>query len=86
MEGAHLKPFLESSILFSLLYDNYEKNLMEELWNVHKHMKIHMTEIYNMPTYMRRAYIQIHNKMNMEEAEEMEMKKNGWTPSTTKNR
>lgn len=52
---------------------------MEELWNVHKHMKIHMTEIYNMPTYMRRAYIQIHNKLNKEEAEELDMKQKGWT-------
>ena len=44
-----------------------------------------MTEIYNMPTYMRRAYIQIHNKTNKEEAEAMEMKKNGWTQPTEKN-
>lgn len=58
---------------------------MEELWNVHRHMKIHMTEIYKMPTYMRRAYIQIHNKLNRDEAEELDMKQKGWTPSTTKN-
>jgi hypothetical protein len=69
MEVALSLPFLESKILFSLLYDNYEKNLMEELWLVHKNMDLSMTEIMNMATYMRRSYIQIHNKIIHEENE-----------------
>ena len=73
MEGALLKPFLESTILFSLLYDNYEKDLMIELWNVHKNMKLDMVEIWNMPTYMRRGYMQIHNRLIHEEKEALAM-------------
>ena len=69
MEVALFLPFLESKILFSLLYDSYEKNLMEELWMVHKHMDLSMTEIFKMPTYMRRSYIRIHNKIIHEENE-----------------
>ena len=74
MEVALLIPFLVSEILFSLQYDNYERNLLEELWLVHKNMKVSLTEIYNMPTYMRRAYIQIHNKLVKEENEYLKQK------------
>jgi hypothetical protein len=74
MEVALLTPFLVSEILFSLQYDNYERNLLEELWMVHKNMKVSLTEIYNMPTYMRRAYIQIHNKIVREETEYLKQK------------
>lgn len=74
MEVALLTPFLVSEILFSLQYDNYERNLLEELWMVHKNMKVSLTEIYNMPTYMRRAYIQIHNKIVKEETEYLKQK------------
>ena len=74
MEVALLTPFLVSEILFSLQYDNYERNLLEELWMVHKNMKVGLTEIYNMPTYQRRAYIQIHNKIVKEETEYLKRK------------
>ena len=74
MEVALLIPFLVSEILFSLQYDNYERNLLEELWMVHKNMKVSLTEIYNMPTYQRRAYIQIHNKIVKEETEYLKRK------------
>ena len=74
MEVALLTPFLVSEILFSLQYDNYERNLLEELWMVHKNMKVSLTEIYNMPTYQRRAYIQIHNKIVKEETEYLKRK------------
>jgi hypothetical protein len=69
MEVALSLPFLESKILFSLLYDSYEKNLMEELWMVHKHMDLSISEINKMPTYMRRSYIKIHNKIIHDENE-----------------
>lgn len=69
MEVALSLPFLESKILFSLLYDNYEKNFMEEIWLVHKNMDLSITEIMKMPTYMRRSYIQIHNKIIHDENE-----------------
>ncbi len=45
---------------------------MYELWNVHKNMNLDMAEIFNMPTYMRRGYMQIHNKIVLEEKEKME--------------
>lgn len=61
MEVAHLKPFLDSMILFSLT-SNYEKQLKNELWMCHKNMNLSMDEIYNMTVMDRRNYIYIHNK------------------------
>lgn len=62
MEVALLTPFLESTILFSLIYKDYEKDLKKELWLCHKYMKLSMTEIYNMPIQDRKFYILEHNK------------------------
>jgi hypothetical protein len=42
---------------------------MEELWMVHKHMDLSISEINKMPTYMRRSYIKIHNKIIHDENE-----------------
>lgn len=36
-----------------------------------------MTEIWNMPTYMRRGYMQIHNKVVLEEREALKSVSNG---------
>lgn len=62
MEVALLIPFLDSMILFSLIYKNYEKDLKKEIWLCHKHMDLSLTEIYNMPIQDRKFYILTHNK------------------------
>ena len=71
MEEALLPPFLESTILFSLI-SNFEKNLKHELWLCHKHMNLSMEEIYNMPVSDRKNYILIHNKDVEKEKERLE--------------
>ena len=71
MEVAHLVPFLESMILFSLT-SNFEKNLKYELWLCHKHMNLSMEELYNMPVSDRKNYILIHNKEVEKEKERLE--------------
>ena len=62
MEAALLAPFLDSMILFSLIYKNYEKDLKKEIWLCHKYMGLSLTEIYNMPIQDRKFYILTHNK------------------------
>lgn len=62
MEVALLIRFLQSTILFSLIYKDYEKDLKKEIWLCHKYMKLSMTEIYNMPIQERKFYIITHNK------------------------
>ena len=62
MEAALLAPFLDSMILFSLIYKNYEKDLKKEIWLCHKYMGLSLTEIYNMPIQDRKFYIVTHNK------------------------
>lgn len=70
MGGALLKPFLDSMIMFSAIYDNYEKNLKKELWLCHKNMELTMDEIYEMTIRDRKFYIHTHNK-NVEKEKEM---------------
>ena len=48
--------------MFSVIYDNYEKNLKQELWLCHKNMNLTMDEIYQMTIRDRKFYIQTHNK------------------------
>ena len=62
MEAALLIPFLQSTMLFSLIYKKNKKDLKKELWLCHKYMKLSMTEIYNMPIQERKFYILTHNK------------------------
>lgn len=62
MEVAHSTRFLNSAILFSLIYDNYERDLKRELWLCHQHMNLSMTELQNMPIRDRKFYIREHNK------------------------
>ena len=62
MEVALLIRFLQPTILFSLIYKDYEKDLKREIWLCHKYMKLSMTEIYNMPIQERKFYIITHNK------------------------
>lgn len=60
--------------MFSVIYDNYEKNLKQELWMCHKHMNLTMNEIYEMTIRDRKFYIQTHNKVVEKEAEQMKSK------------
>lgn len=62
MEEARLTPFLPSTILFSLIYENYEKDLKKEIFLCHKNMKMSIEEIYNMPIQDRKFFIRTHNK------------------------
>ena len=71
MEVAHLTPFLESMILFSLT-SNFEKNLKTELWLCHKNMELSMEDLYNMTVADRKSYIVIHNKQVEKEKERLE--------------
>lgn len=71
MEVALLPHFLNSKILFSLT-TNSEKALKTELWLCHKHMKLSMSELYNMPVCDRKAYIVIHNKQVEKEKERLD--------------
>lgn len=71
MEVAHLTPFLESTILFSLT-SNFEKNLKTELWLCHKNMELSMEDLYNMTVADRKSYIVIHNKQVEKEKEKLE--------------
>ena len=75
MEEALSPPFLNSTILFSLIYDNYEKNLKKELFLCHKNMELTMEEIYNMPTRDRKYFISLHNKAVAKEKEALNRKK-----------
>lgn len=71
MEAALSTRFLESTIMFSLIYDQYEKNLKSELWMCHKNMNLTMDEIYGMTIHDRKFYIQTHNKAVEKEVEKM---------------
>lgn len=75
MEVAHLQHFFGSAILFSLIYDNYERNLKKELFLCHKNMDLSMEEIYNMPTRDRKYYISIHNKAVEKEKQSLNKKR-----------
>ncbi len=57
--------------MFSVIYDNYEKNLKQELWMCHKNMDLTMDEIYQMTIRDRTFYIQTHNTAVEREVEQM---------------
>lgn len=60
--------------MFSVIYDNYEKNLKQELWMCHKNMDLTMEEIYEMTIRDRKFFIQTHNKAVEKETEQMKAK------------
>ena len=75
MEAALSTPFLPSTILFSLLYDKYEKDLKKELFMCHKNIKLSMEELYVMPRRARKFYILTHNKEVDKEKDIMKKRK-----------
>lgn len=75
MEVARIVPFLDLGYMFSVIYDNYERDLKKELWLCHKNMDLSMTEIEQMPTKDRKRYILEHNKQIEVEKRKFKKKK-----------
>lgn len=63
MEVALSTRFFDSKILFSLMFDHYEKHLKQELMMCHKYMGFSMTELNRMTVHDRRHYIKLHNQI-----------------------
>lgn len=64
---ALLKPFLNSTILFSSISPNYEIYLKEELWGCFKYIGIPFETLEKMPIRDRKYYIARHNQTAEEE-------------------
>ena len=60
--------------MFSVIYDNYEKNHKQEIWLSNKNMNLTMDEIYQMTIRDRKFYIQTHNKAIEKEVEQIKSK------------
>ena len=74
MEVARLKRFLDSTILFSSIYKDYEKNLKKELFLCHKYLGYTMDDIFSMPVRDRKFYVRQHNKIVEQEKEKWNKK------------
>jgi hypothetical protein len=60
------------TILFSFLYHHlFQRGLKEEIYRMHKYLKISLDEIYRMPVDHRRDFIKIHNKVIEEEEKKL---------------
>lgn len=79
---AHLKPFLNGVILFSLISPEYERLLKEELFGCFKHIKIPFDELMKMPVRDRKFYILKHNEATDAEREEYENRQKGGSTKT----
>lgn len=75
MEEARSVRFLTSEIMFSLIYDNYERDLKKELWLCHKNMGLSMTEIERMAIRDRKYFIREHNKQIEQEKQRLNKKR-----------
>lgn len=57
-----MRPFLTGTILFSLIYPNYEENLKQELFECHMYIKIPLDVLDKMPIRDRKYYIYKYNE------------------------
>ena len=68
---AHKKCFYHlTSLFFSTLPSNYEKNFKEEIWGCFKYIGIPMDTLMNMPIADRKYYIMLHNKSENNSSQE----------------
>ena len=74
---AHLRPFLNGTILFSSISPEYERLLKDELFGCFKHIKIPFDELLKMPTRDRKFYIMKHNNFVDDERAQYEEMQNG---------
>jgi len=79
---AHLKPFLNGTILFSGISPDSERLLKEELFGCFKHIKIPFDELLKMPTRDRKFYILKHNEATDAERQEYENLQKGGSTKT----
>ena len=76
------KPFLNGTILFSLISPEYERALKEELFGCFKHIKIPFDELLRMPVRDRKFYILKHNEDIENERREYEERQKGGSTKT----
>ena len=74
---AHLRPFLNGTMLFSSISPNYERNLKDELFGCFKYIGIPFDILDRMPTRDRKFYIAKHNGIMEEEKSHDISKVNG---------
>lgn len=79
---AHLRHFLNGTILFSGISPDYEKLLKEELFGCFTHIKIPFEELLKMPIRDRKFYILKHNEAMDAERQEYENMQKGGTTKT----
>ena len=79
---AHLRPFLNGTILFSSISPEYERLLKEELFGCFKHINIPFEELLRMPTRDRKYYILKHNEAAIAEQQEYENMQKGTSSKT----
>ena len=64
---AHLRHFLNGTILFSSISPNFERNLKDELYGCFKYIGIPFDVLDRMPVRDRKFYIAKHNGISEEE-------------------
>ena len=79
---AHLRPFLNGTILFSSISPEYERLLKEELFGCFKYIKIPFDELLKMPIRDRKFYILKHNESADAERREYEDMQKGSSTKT----
>lgn len=70
-----LKPFFKLDLIFSGDLIKQKTLLKKELFDCHQYMNYSHTELEKMPVYVRKYYIDLHNKRVEKEKEEIERNK-----------
>ena len=66
-----MKPFLNSTLLFSSISPDFKRYLVDEIISCVKFIGISHDTLMRMPTYLRKIYIGKHNEFIAEEKEKM---------------